>query len=139
MGYPVGLALSLSLPGSADILTFVLYEKPSRLSIRSLNASAAPAPKPSRRLPQQARSRQRFNQILDAAARTFDEVGYEAATTEMIAVRANTSIGSLYRFFSDKSAILYALAEIHNRCVSCLQTFSPDVSSASSFGSQPCH
>jgi len=100
------------------ILTFILYEKPSRLSIRSLENASAAAPKPSRRLPQQARSRQRFNQILDAAARTFDEVGYEAATTEMIAVRC--SIGSLYRFFSDKSAILYALAEIHNRCVSCL-------------------
>ncbi len=64
-----------------------------------------------RRLPQQARSRQRVNQILDAAAQVFEEVGYDAASTELIATRAQTSIGSLYRFFPDKSAILYALAE----------------------------
>lgn len=64
-----------------------------------------------RHLPQQARSRQRVNQILDAAAQIFEEVGYEAASTEAIATRAKTSIGSLYRFFLDKSAILCALAE----------------------------
>ncbi|RUT02827.1 TetR family transcriptional regulator [Dulcicalothrix desertica PCC 7102] len=68
-------------------------------------------PEPLRRLPQQARSRLRFNQILDAAALVFEEVGYEMASTELIAVRANTSIGSLYRFFPDKSAILHALGE----------------------------
>jgi len=44
----------------------------------------------------------------------------------MIAVRANINWFFGY-FFSDKSAILYALAETHNRCVSCLQAFSPDV------------
>lgn len=65
----------------------------------------------SRHLPQQSRSRKRFEQILQAAAAVFAEVGYEAATTEAIAQRANTSIGSLYRFFPDKSAVLYALAE----------------------------
>ncbi|WP_026097598.1 TetR/AcrR family transcriptional regulator [Baaleninema simplex] len=67
--------------------------------------------KPFRRLPQQTRSYQRFNQIVDAAAQVFEEVGYEAASTELIAERANTSIGSLYRFFPDKAAIAYALAE----------------------------
>lgn len=67
--------------------------------------------KPFRRLPQQARSYQRFNQIINAAAQVFEEVGYEAASTELIAERANTSIGSLYRFFPDKAAIVYTLAE----------------------------
>ena len=66
---------------------------------------------PLRRLPQQTRSRERVNQILDAAAQVFEEVGYEAASTELIAARAQTSIGSLYRFFPDKSTILLALAE----------------------------
>jgi AcrR family transcriptional regulator len=73
-----------------------------------------PPPPPAeslRRLPQQARSRQRFSQILDAAAQVFEEVGYEAASTELIAARAQTSIGSLYRFFPDKFSILLALAE----------------------------
>jgi AcrR family transcriptional regulator len=68
-------------------------------------------PESFRRLPQQARSRQRVDRILDAAAQVFEEVGYEAASTELIAMRADTSIGSLYRFFPDKSAIVYALAE----------------------------
>lgn len=64
-----------------------------------------------RRLPQQARSRERVNLILDAAAQVFEDVGYEAASTELIAACAQTSIGSLYRFFPDKSTILFALAE----------------------------
>ncbi|GAB1545153.1 TetR/AcrR family transcriptional regulator [Scytonema sp. NUACC21] len=72
-------------------------------------------PEPLRRLPQQARSRQRLNQILDAAAQAFEEFGYEATTTEVIAMRANTSIGSLYRFFPDKPAILYALAQRYSK------------------------
>jgi AcrR family transcriptional regulator len=73
--------------------------------------SQSPNPESFRRLPQQARSRQRVDRILDAAAQVFEEIGYEAASTELIAMRANTSIGSLYRFFPDKSAIVYALAE----------------------------
>lgn len=66
---------------------------------------------PLRRRPQQARSRQRFNQILDTAAHILEDIGYEATSTELIAEKAGTSIGSLYRFFPDKSAIVYALAE----------------------------
>lgn len=66
---------------------------------------------PFRSLPKQTRSRQRFNQIVEAAAQVFEERGYEAASTELIAERAKTSIGSLYRFFPDKAAIAHALAE----------------------------
>ncbi|NJL20864.1 MAG: helix-turn-helix transcriptional regulator [Leptolyngbyaceae cyanobacterium SM1_3_5] len=51
-----------------------------------------------RRLPQQSRSQQRVAQILAAAAQVFAEVGYEAASTTMIAERGKTSVGSLYRF-----------------------------------------
>lgn len=63
-----------------------------------------------RRQPQQARAIERVNKILEAADKLFAEVGYEGATTNAIAARANTSIGSLYRFFPDKEAILKALA-----------------------------
>lgn len=63
-----------------------------------------------RRLPQQSRSQQRVAQILTAAAQVFAEVGYEAASTTMIAAQAKTSVGSLYRFFPDKAAIFQALA-----------------------------
>ncbi|AFY81180.1 TetR/AcrR family transcriptional regulator [Oscillatoria acuminata] len=63
-----------------------------------------------RRQPQQMRAIKRVNQILDAADGLFAEVGYEGATTNAIAARAGTSIGSLYRFFPDKESILKALA-----------------------------
>lgn len=62
-----------------------------------------------RNIPAQARSRERLERILDAAARVFGEVGYEAATTEAIALAADTSIGSVYRFFPNKKALFAAL------------------------------
>lgn len=64
-----------------------------------------------RRVPTQARSQQRVERILDAAAEVFADVGFEAATTEGIAARAETSIGSLYQFFPNKRALLYAIAQ----------------------------
>lgn len=70
-----------------------------------------PHPEQTRRLPQQARSRERFNRILNAAAELFAEIGYESATTDAIAARANTSVGGLYRFFPDKLAVFHALVE----------------------------
>jgi AcrR family transcriptional regulator len=66
-----------------------------------------------RRLPKQARSQQKVNRILDAAAEIFLEVGYSEATTHMIAARANTAVGSLYQFFADKQAIFQALELRH--------------------------
>jgi AcrR family transcriptional regulator len=64
-----------------------------------------------RRVPLQARSKERFERILDAAEQEFARVGYDAATTESIAERAGTSIGSLYQFFPNKRALFDALAE----------------------------
>ncbi|WP_413470337.1 transposase-like zinc-binding domain-containing protein [[Phormidium] sp. LEGE 05292] len=66
-----------------------------------------------RRQPQQKRSQQRVEKILRAAAEVFAEVGYEAATTHLIAARAQTAIGSLYQFFPDKLAIFHALETRH--------------------------
>ncbi len=63
------------------------------------------------RLPKQARSRKRFDRILEAAAALFAEIGYDAVTTDDIAARADTSVGGLYRFFPDKLAIFHALAD----------------------------
>jgi AcrR family transcriptional regulator len=63
-----------------------------------------------RRVPTQARSRERVERILDAAAEVFTEIGYDAATTEAIAVRAGTSIGSIYQFFPNKQAVYDAIA-----------------------------
>lgn len=66
-----------------------------------------------RRQPQQQRSQERVEKILDAAAIIFDEVGFEAATTHKIASRANTAVGSLYQFFPDKLSIFHALELRH--------------------------
>jgi AcrR family transcriptional regulator len=63
-----------------------------------------------RRKPQQARSTERVNHILNVADEVFAEMGFESATTIEIAARAQTSVGSVYRFFPDKAAILKALA-----------------------------
>jgi AcrR family transcriptional regulator len=63
-----------------------------------------------RRVPSQERSRQRALRILDAAARVFGDVGFEAATTEAIAKEAGTSIGSLYQFFPNKHVLFDAIA-----------------------------
>jgi AcrR family transcriptional regulator len=64
-----------------------------------------------RRAPKQERGQQRVERILEAAAREFGRVGFEAATTNAIARRARTSVGSLYQFFPNKEAILYALTD----------------------------
>ncbi|MBV9312826.1 MAG: TetR/AcrR family transcriptional regulator [Pseudonocardia sp.] len=64
-----------------------------------------------RRAPKQARAQQRVNRILDAAEELFAEVGYDAASTNQIATRANASIGSLYEFFPNKQALAQALAD----------------------------
>jgi AcrR family transcriptional regulator len=65
---------------------------------------------PLRRAPVQARAKERLERVLDAAEQIFAEVGYEAATTNRIARRARTSIGSLYEFLGSKQAIAQALA-----------------------------
>ncbi len=64
-----------------------------------------------RRRPRQVRSQERINRILDTAEQVFAEVGFDAATTNLIASQADTSIGSLYEFFPNKEAIAQALAE----------------------------
>lgn len=66
-----------------------------------------------RRVPQRTRGRQRVETILAAAAAVFAEQGYEAATTNEIAARADTSIGSLYQFFPNKEALFQALLNQH--------------------------
>ncbi len=60
--------------------------------------------------PVQARSAARLTALLDAAAAVVDEVGYERLTTAMVAERAGASIGTVYRYFPDRIAVLQALA-----------------------------
>lgn len=80
-------------------------------------SSSLPSSANLRRQPKQQRGKERVEKILDAAAAVFDEVGYDAATTHMIAAKAGTAIGSLYQFFPDKAAIFKAMELRHTERV----------------------
>ncbi|KOX15441.1 TetR family transcriptional regulator [Nocardiopsis sp. NRRL B-16309] len=58
------------------------------------------------------RSRLTVATLLEAAAQVFEREGLDA-TTNRIAERAGYSVGTLYQYFPDKHALLYALAERH--------------------------
>ncbi|MFD5648736.1 TetR/AcrR family transcriptional regulator [Streptomyces sp. NPDC127039] len=66
-----------------------------------------------RKEPRQARSRARVEAIFVAATRILDEEGVEALTMRRLAAEARVPSGSLYQFFSDKSAVLTAVARHH--------------------------
>ena len=69
--------------------------------------------RPAARAPQRKRGHERVASLLSAAADTFVEKGYEAATMTEIAARAGASIGSLYQFFPTKEAVAQALMGGH--------------------------
>lgn len=72
--------------------------------------------------PVQARSTARLTALLDATAEIIDEIGFERLTTAMVAERAGASIGTVYRYFPDRIAVLQSLAarnleRVVRRCV----------------------
>jgi AcrR family transcriptional regulator len=75
----------------------------------SSELTVSAVPRPHRR--RQARGQRRIEHILDVSAQVFAEVGFEAASTNMIAARAGVPIGSVYQFFPNKEAIAEALAD----------------------------
>jgi transposase-like protein/AcrR family transcriptional regulator len=85
-------------------------------------SSQMSSPNSLRRQPKQARGQQRVIKILTAAAEVFAEVGYAAATTQQIADRAKTAVGSIYQFFPDKLAIFHALEAEHMEQVAIVNT-----------------
>ncbi|MDO9397842.1 MAG: TetR/AcrR family transcriptional regulator [Herbiconiux sp.] len=60
--------------------------------------------------PVQARSSERIGALLDAASAVVAEVGIERLTTAMVAERAGASIGTVYRYFPDRIAVLGAMS-----------------------------
>ena len=64
--------------------------------------------------PTQARSRALVEAVIEAAARVLVERGGAGLTTNHVAERAGVSIGSLYQYFPDKTAILAALFARHH-------------------------
>ncbi|ANP72558.1 TetR/AcrR family transcriptional regulator [Cryobacterium arcticum] len=61
--------------------------------------------------PIQQRSAARLTALLDAAAEVVDEVGFDRITTAMVAERAGASIGTVYRYYPDRVAVLEGLRE----------------------------
>ncbi len=63
-----------------------------------------------RRVPSQARSRERVQRLLDTADTLIGADGFGALTIPLLASSAHVPVGSIYQFFPDKSAIVDAVA-----------------------------
>lgn len=59
-----------------------------------------------RNSPQQSRSKQSLETILRTCGEIIDESGHSGVTTAEVAKRANMAIGTVYRFFPDRIALL---------------------------------
>ncbi len=63
-----------------------------------------------RRIPRQSRAAETVTAILEGAAQILEAGGLAAFTTNAVAERAGVSIGTLYQYFTNKDAVLLALA-----------------------------
>ena len=66
-----------------------------------------------RKSPVQARSAASVDAILEATIQVLLSVGKERLTTTRVALRAGVSVGSLYQYFPNKSALLQAALKRH--------------------------
>jgi AcrR family transcriptional regulator len=66
-----------------------------------------------RKSPVQARSAASVDAILEATIQVLLQVGKERLTTTKVALRAGVSVGTLYQYFSNKSALLKAALKRH--------------------------
>jgi len=66
-----------------------------------------------RKSPVQARSAASVEAILDATIQVLLRVGKERLTTTRVALRAGVSVGTLYQYFPNKSALLQAALKRH--------------------------
>jgi AcrR family transcriptional regulator len=66
-----------------------------------------------RKSPVQARSTASVDAILQATIQVLLSVGKERLTTTRVAMRAGVSVGTLYQYFPNKSALLQAVLKRH--------------------------
>ncbi|GAB7518358.1 TetR/AcrR family transcriptional regulator [Rhodococcus sp. no. 34] len=72
---------------------------------------------PSRRLPEQQRSKARVEAILDCAAELIARDGIDAMTMSELASAADLRLPSIYRYFPGKTAIVQTLLERYETLV----------------------
>jgi AcrR family transcriptional regulator len=77
-----------------------------------LPSATRPALQP-RKTPVQARSNVTVDAILEATIQVLLTVGKERLTTTLVAFRAGVSVGTLYQYFPNKSALLQACLTRH--------------------------
>ncbi|RZU29101.1 TetR/AcrR family transcriptional regulator [Edaphobacter modestus] len=65
---------------------------------------------PERRTPQRQHGERRVITLLDAADAVIAQHGYGGTTMTLIAEHAGSAIGTVYQYFSDKDAVVYALS-----------------------------
>ena len=70
------------------------------------------------REPQQERSIEKKNRIIQAGYELFSEIGYYGTNTQDIAKRAGVSTGIVYGYFKDKRDILICVLKIYIETVS---------------------
>jgi len=66
-----------------------------------------------RKSPVQARSAASVDAILEATVQVLLQVGKERLTTTRVAARAGVSVGTLYQYFPNKSALMQAVLRRH--------------------------
>lgn len=69
------------------------------------------AAKTARRRPKQQRAQATRDLIFEAAAQILEREGEAAFNTNRLAERAGVGVGTIYQYFSDKDAILFAMGE----------------------------
>ncbi len=82
---------------------------------------------PSVRIPQQKRSEETRQRILDAGLRLFERDGYSSTSSKKIAREAGVSVGSFYSYFEDKK---HLLMEIVSRKVTRLYELARKISTS---------
>jgi AcrR family transcriptional regulator len=98
--------------------------------LKTASADTAPLPVDKtvlqRRVPLQQRGQQTLDQILLAAAQVIDAEGLDKLTTKRIAVEAGLSVGTVYEYFPNKEAVLFALVgQWFDRLLQTLEAWHP--------------
>src|ERR1700689_1161950 len=73
----------------------------------------SPAPLEPRKTPVQKRSTVTVEAIAEATIQVLLAVGLDRLTTTRVAERAGVSVGTLYQYYPNKQALLYAVLEVH--------------------------